>query len=150
MTISRFNSKNVDSILDACKEALEIVAEEHGLVLQRKRCTYHNDKLPVAFELIAPERSEDGEAIDPKETEFRRNARMFGLEPDDFGKLFKTSSGAYRVCGIKPKGRKYTVLGESIHNGKTYKFRDIDVVRGLKRSEDVYGDSFSFPNSEVV
>ena len=130
-TIHEFNKGNIGKILDECKEALEVVAEKYGLVLQRKACTFLPDDTPVPFKLLVPERTEDGSAISAKETEFRKYAHRFGLKPDDLGKMFKTFNGVYRVCGIKPKGRKYTVLGESIINGKIYKFPHAQVVASL-------------------
>jgi len=135
MSIQRFDKKNVGGVLDACKAALELVAEDFGLVLQQKSCTYHQNEMPVAFKLVAPERTESGEAVDLRETEFRKYAARFGLQPDDYGKMFKTYTGVFRVCGIKPKGRKFTVLGESIVDGRVYKFREQQVRDGIEREE---------------
>jgi len=135
MAIQRFDKKNAGEVLDACKEALELVAEDFGLVLQRKSCTFHHNELPVSFKLVAPERTGDGEAVDLRETEFRKYAARFGLQPDDYGKMFKTYTGVFRICGIKPKSRKYSVLGESITNGRVYKFREQQVRDGIEREE---------------
>ena len=131
--INEFNNGNIGNIMDDCRDALELVAEEYGLVLQRKTCRYSSDDAPVSFRLLVPERTEDGEAVNPKETEFRKYARRFGLEPDDYGKLFKTYNGVYRVSGIKPRGKKFNVLGEHVNTGKTYKFPSSAVVDGLER-----------------
>ena len=65
-------------------------------------------------------------------------AHAFGLEPDDYGKKFRTFNGVYLVCGIKPKARKYPVLGSHVHTGKTYKFRLDTVKDGLKAQKDLY------------
>ena len=129
--INEFNKGNIDKIMDECREALEPVAEKYGLVLQRKSWTFRPDNSPVPFRLLVPERAEDGSAISTRETEFRKYAHRFGLKPDDFGKTFKTFNGVYRICGIKPKGRKYTVLGESIVNGGVYKFPHAPVIASL-------------------
>jgi hypothetical protein len=133
MAIQSFDKRTVGEVLNACKEALELVAEDFGLVLERKYCTYAQNEMPVAFKLIAPERTEDGETVDPKETEFRKYAARFGLQPDDYGKMFKTYNGVFRICGIKPRSRKYSVLGESTTNGKVYKFREQAVKDGLEK-----------------
>lgn len=131
MAIQRFDRKNVEEVLDACKEALELVAEEYGVLLQRKHCTYQYNEVPIAFKLIIPERAEDGEAIDPKETEFRKYAGRFGLDPNFYGETFKTYSGSFEVCGIKPKSRKYPVLGKNLINGKVFKFQAQVVLDGI-------------------
>ena len=131
MTIDSVDRSTVKMILEDAREALASVADKHGVVLERKHCTYSSTEIPVAFKFVVPERTEDGEAIDPKETEFRKCARRFGLEPDDYGKMFRTFNGVYRVCGIKPKARKYPVLGRDINTGKSYTFPADSVKRGL-------------------
>lgn len=133
--IKSINRSTVSQLLEEASEALAVVADRHGIVLERKHCTYSETEVPVAFKFVIPERAEDGTAIDPKETEFRKYARRFGLEPDDYGKLFKTYNGVYRVSGIKPRGKKYPVLGEHVDSGRTFKFPASQVVDGLKREQ---------------
>ena len=133
MTIDSVDRSTVRMILEEAREALASVADKYGVVLERKHCTYSSTEIPVAFKFVVPELGEDGEAIDPKETEFRKYAQRFGLEPDDYGRLFKTYNGVYRVSGIKPRGKKYNVLGDHINSGKTYKFPASAVVDGLER-----------------
>jgi len=135
MSIQRFDKKNVQEVLDACKEALELVAEEYGVVLQRKHCTYQYNEVPIAFKLIIPERADDGSAVAPEETEFRKYASRFGLDPNFYGEMFKTYSGVYRVSGIKPKSRKYPVLGERVTDGRVFKFQAQVVLDGIGRKE---------------
>ena len=136
MTINSVDRSTVKMLLDEAEEALGQIAMRHGIVVSRKHCTYSSTEIPVAFKFVVPERAEDGEAIDPKETEFRKLAPRFGLEPDDYGKMFKTFNGVFRVCGIKPRARKYPVLGESITNGKVYKFHLDSVKTGLQRQSN--------------
>ena len=133
MTIDSVDRSTVRMILEEAREALASVADKYGVILERKHCTYSSTEIPVAFKFVVPERTEGGEAIDPKETEFRKYAQRFGLELDDYGKLFKTYNGVYRVSGIKPRGKKYNVLGDHINSGKTYKFPASAVVDGLER-----------------
>ena len=122
MTNTSIDKGTVGMLLDEAEEALGHIAMKHGIIVSRKHCTYSKTEIPVAFKFVVPERTEDGEAIDLKETEFRKYAARFGLQPDDYGKLFKTYTGAYRVCGIKPRGRKFNVLGKETTSGKIFKF----------------------------
>lgn len=133
--LRQFTPQNIPTIMDECREALEVVAKKHGLSLQRKTCRYRPDEAPVAFRFLVLERTEEGDEIDPKETEFRRYATGFGLTPDDFGKTFATFNGEYRISGLKPRGRKYNVLGTHTTNGKTYKFEVSAVLGGLARHQ---------------
>ena len=133
MTITSIDKGTVRMLLDEAEEALGHIAMRHGIVVSRKHCTYTKTEIPVAFKFVVPERAEDGSAVDPEETEFRAYAQRFGLEPDDYGKMFKTFNGVYRVCGVKPRGKKYNILGENIINGKTYKFPADQVAAGLRK-----------------
>lgn len=135
MTINQVDRSTVKMLLDEAEEALGQIAMKHGIVVARKHCTYSKTEVPVAFKFVVPERTEDGEAVDPKETEFRKYARRFGLEPDDYGKSFKTYNGLFRVSGIKPRGKKYNVLAENVANGRTYKFPANQVIDGLIREK---------------
>ena len=131
--IKSINRSTVSQLLEEASEALAAVADKHGIVLERKHCTYSETEVPVAFKFVIPERAEDGTAISPKETEFRKYARRFGLEPDDYGKLFKTYTGVFRVSGIKPRSRKYPVLGERVADGRVFKFQKQAVLDGLRK-----------------
>jgi hypothetical protein len=131
MTITSIDKGTVRMLLDESEEALGHIAMKHGIIVSRKHCTYSQTEVPVAFKFVVPERSEDGEAVDPKETEFRKYAARFGLQPDDYGKPFKTYTGAYQVCGIKPRGRKFNVLGKETTSGKVFKFPAQQVKEAL-------------------
>jgi len=136
MTITSIDKGTVRLILEEAGEALAAVAERHGVILERKHCTFSRTEIPVAFKFVVPERTEDGEAIDPKETEFRKLARRFGLQPDDYGKMFKADTRVYQVYGIKPKGRKYNVIGKEAASGKLFKFPAQQVKDGLEASAE--------------
>jgi len=132
MTIDFVDRSTVKILLDEAEEALGRIATKHGIIVSRKSCTYSQTEIPVAFKFVVPERTASGDAINPRETEFRKYAARFGLSPDDYGKTFKTYDGAYRVSGIKPRGKKYTVLGEHVDTGRTYKFPAGAVKAGLE------------------
>jgi hypothetical protein len=133
--VRQFDPSTVKTVLETCREALEMVAEQHGLVLQRKYCTYAHNSMPIAFKLVVPERDEQtGTAIDPAESEFRRLASRYGLEASDFGRVFSTFCGTYRISGVKPKARKYPILGTDTSTGKRFKFPAEQVRQGLEAS----------------
>ena len=135
--VHRFDPTTVKTVLETCREALELVAKQHGLVLQRKTCTYARDGswMPVSFKLVVPERDEQtGTAIDPAESEFRRLASRYGLEASDFGRTFSTFHGTYRICGVKAKARKFPILGTETSTGKCFKFAAVQVRQSLEAS----------------
>ena len=133
--VRKFDPSTVKTVLETCEEALALVAEQHGLVLQRKYCTYNADSMPVAFKLVVPQHDEQtGTAIDPAESEFRRLASRYGLEASDFGRVFSTFRGTYRISGVKPKARKYPIQGTDTSTGKRFKFPAEQVRQGLEAS----------------
>ncbi len=120
--VRMFDKATVRRVLDECREALESVAEKNGVTLVRKHCTYGQREMPVSFKLLIPELNESGEAIDPAQTEFRENAWKVGLKQDDWGKRFNFGPDTFAICGIKPRAKKYPLLGRNVVTGKVYKF----------------------------
>lgn len=62
-----------------------------------------------------------GSKDDAAQREWDKNAFKFGLKSEDFGKTFGYNNDLYEIVGIKPKSRKYPILGKD-SAGKTYKF----------------------------
>ena len=130
-----FDPPTIKTVLASCQEALEMVAEEHGLTLVRKYCGYREHEMPVAFKLLVIERDEQtGEAVDPGESQFRRLASRYGLEASHYGRTFSTFRGTYRISGIKPKARKFPILATCTESGRCFKFPPEQVERALEAS----------------
>lgn len=131
MKIESFNNRTVDVVLEACQKALEAVAAEHGLRLERKRCSYHQTDMPVAFKLHVRETDSDGREITPEERDFRLHATAFGLQPDDFGKTVTIRGQEYTICGLRLRARKYPITAE--RGGQKYTLPEDAVLRALGR-----------------
>lgn len=132
--VTKFTPSNVRTILEECREALEPVAEKHGLVLDNKGRTYQRDALPVMFQLLVRQEDEDGNALKTEAKDFLKAGRMYGFEPGDLGKEFKSRGETFRITGLKPKSRKYPVLAENVKTGKSYKFPADVVKAALQRA----------------
>jgi hypothetical protein len=67
---------------------------------------------------------------------FKRNARFFGLEPDDLGKTFHSIATGKKmeITGAKPRNHKYPIIAKCASNGKAYKFSAREVMLGLGRN----------------
>lgn len=126
--IEKFDRPTIRKILEECGEALEAVAEKHGLKLERKHCTYSSEELPVAFKFITVQLDTNGNAMDSRAKDFIRYASLYGLSESDFLAEFSRRGKTYRICGFKPRARKYPVLAECVQDGKTYKF-PVDTVK---------------------
>lgn len=133
--IEKFDRPTIRKVLEECGEALQAVAEKHGLKLERKHCTYSQDELPVAFKLITVQLDPNGNAMDSRAKDFIRYADLYGLSESDFLAEFRRGAKTYRICGFKPKARKYPVLAECVQDGKTYKFPVETVKAALAKAK---------------
>lgn len=132
--IKKFDRASVRQILEECEEALRPIAEKYGLTLDRKGRTYRSDSLPVMYQFMVTEKDEDGNVLSAEAKDFVARAVLYGLEPEDLHREFKSRGNTYRITGLKPRSRKYPILGEDVRTGKTYKFPLETVKAGLKRA----------------
>lgn len=52
----------------------------------------------------------------------RIHGHEYGLDEEDYGTNFTKGADEYEVLGIKPKARKYPIVGRNVSTGKLYKF----------------------------
>lgn len=133
-TLKQFDGTSVRRIMDECRAALEPIAEKYGLVLDRKGSTYHRDALPVMLQFMIKDVDEDGNVLTAEAKAFQKYAVMFGLKAEDLGREFMFRGETFRVVGLRPKSPKFPVLAENVRTGKTFKFREADVLAGLQRA----------------
>lgn len=133
MSLNQFDKSNVRLIISECQAALSAVAERHGLTLTQKNCSYRTDELPVPFKLTILQTNESGETVDPMATDFTLYATSFGLSPDDLGKTFKQFGGqSFKICGLKPRSRKYPIVVQQVGTTKKFKLGAMEVKRYLE------------------
>jgi len=135
MTIKTFDSTSVRVIMDECETALKAIAEKHGLTLDRKGRTYRRDSLPVMFQFLTEELDANGNAMDSRAKDFIKYASLYGLSEGDFLAEFRSNGETFRICGFKPRARKYPVLAENVRTGKTFKFPAERVKRLLAEAK---------------
>ena len=108
--------------------AVKPLAGEIGAVIDLGNCTFSENN--CRFKLNVALLDGDGKAITEEADCFKNNAKLFGFEPDDFGRKFTFRGQSYTVCGLKPKSSKYPVIATS-GNGKSYKFPCRAVLEAL-------------------
>lgn len=128
MPITQINKSTVQLLAEEATEALLAIAEAHGLTLKQERGSYDPDAGSFTGKWSFVCVSEDGIPSD-----FARNAALFGLKAEDYGREFRTFGGTFTLCGIKPRNRKYPILGKCVRTGKTYKHM-LAVVNQLKEA----------------
>ena len=58
---------------------------------------------------------------EPQEKEFEKYAGLFDLSGSDYRRSFLSGGDMYFLVALKPRNRKYPVIGEN-QNGTCYKF----------------------------
>ena len=101
-------------------EALKAVAEKHNCTIHAGSANYTSESFNIKLEVV--ENSSDGSTVTKEELDWKANASLFGLDVDLLGKTVKIQGKDYEIVGLKPRSRKYPVLGKDLSNGKTYKF----------------------------
>jgi hypothetical protein len=116
--ITEMNRANVRTISAAAEEALRPIAEQYGLQVRKEGGSFDPAGGSYTGKFTFTCETADGVPAD-----FARNAALFGLSADDWGRRFSTHNGTYEICGIKLRNRKYPILGRCIATGRTFKFQ---------------------------
>ena len=61
-------------------------------------------------------------------------APLFGLEPSDYGRTFKSGGERHRIVGINPNRPKYPISTERISDGRAFKMPAENAVMYLLSS----------------
>jgi len=125
MKITRIDRKACRTIDEAAEKALQEVAEKFGLTVKRESGRFDSTKFTAKFSFLAV-----GESGVPKD--FRQCASLVGLDPDCYGKVFRSNGEAFRVTGINLRRRKYPVSAERVKDGRSYKFSAENVMWMLR------------------
>ena len=67
-------------------------------------------------------RPEVPDGVDPDRERFGQEAFLFGLDVDDYHRVFRHAGKSYLLSGLKPNNRRYPVIGLCPRTGKLYKF----------------------------
>jgi hypothetical protein len=129
-TIRQLDKPTVTYIRKHLEAALKPLAERLGVAIDLGQCTFEVSN--CRFQLKIAVRDSNGKAITEETESFKRNAKLFGLEPADLGKEFNYQGQPYTICGLRTKSRKYPVIGRA-GNGKNYKFPCRAVLEALGR-----------------
>jgi len=97
---------------------LDGYAKEKGVTIKIGQISYDKNDFKASFTLV-----EAGNKEDVRRMDFEKHCGMFGLKKEDYGRIEKLMGKSYKLVGIKPKGRKYPLVFESMDNGNSYKFK---------------------------
>jgi len=110
----------LNSIRADVEEALDAIAEKHGVTITTGRATYTAQNATMKLEIAAIAR--DGTVQTKEAVDFAAYAFRYGLSPDDLGKEFRYAGETFEIIGLKTRATKMPILGQSRQTGKIYKF----------------------------
>lgn len=120
--MKEFNRQNLPIVEREILEALEAVAEKHGISIDREgRGTFTSHSFQ--FKLKCTIVGEGGENTAQK-IDFERNAVFFGFKPEHYGREFSMGGDTYRLVGFNFRARAMPFKGERVTDGAPFKFRD--------------------------
>ena len=112
---------------EVLKQALEEFGEKENLVVDLGSATFGNSN--VTFKLNLNEVSGDGSVLTREAVAFQRAARLYGLQPEDLGRVFRSPSGKrFKITGLNTRAHKYPIQAEEVGTGKRFKFPSHAVV----------------------
>jgi len=128
--LERFDRQSLHAIGERIKALLEPLHAEFGCTVEVNggtfEATYYKPRVTLTLE-VAKGVAGNLEALD-----FKRMARLFGLEPEDLGKTFTSHGHTYEICGLKYRSYKNPIIGKRV-DGKLFKFPAQTVLMALGR-----------------
>lgn len=111
---------DLKEIREDINKALAEVGEKHGIQFEFNNIRFDSNSFRTTLKAYEVGENADDDAA--ARVKFEKHAHKFGLNKSDFGSKFGFRGKTYKVCGIKPKARKYPVVAELESTGKRYAF----------------------------
>ena len=127
--ITSFTKSEVGNIASEIQSAISGIATKHGIKLevQKTKGDALSAWISIKAEVVIG-------AEDLKKDMFCDTCDIYGLEKDDYGKIFLSKGEPFKIVGIKIANRKYPIIAENM-NGTSYKFPPAFVRNALALRE---------------
>ena len=122
MKITNIDSAALTMIRGAFGPALQEIGEQYGVTIAVGRGSYGGETGTLKLEIATL--GENGEAESPAAKDFKAHAELFGLKATDLGRRFVSNGSEFEISGLKPRNRKYPIIGTKVSDGKTFKFSE--------------------------
>ena len=115
--MTQINRPELQLLATEIEQAVQAVAEKHGIQIKRGNGTYDADGSHASLKIEMSVLGEDGKAVSPDAGAFEQYSQYDGIPADALNKRF----GAYTFVGYKPRNRKYPYLVTIAGKTGTYK-----------------------------
>jgi hypothetical protein len=99
------------------QEAVRKIATKWGIQTGKSKGRFDEENFDLKFSFTPGEVDER----ELQEKEFEKYAGLFDLSRSDYRRSFLSDGDIYFLVALKPRNRKYPVIGEN-QNGTRYKF----------------------------
>lgn len=116
-----FTQSAVSDLLDEVMEAARAIAQRRGMEVSREKAEFTAEEFCLALKF----RAEEVDGVGVEERDFIKNAAFFDLPEGAYKRWFFSQGELFQLVALKPRNRKYPVIGLS-KKGRRYKFsRDV-------------------------
>jgi hypothetical protein len=124
-----FTRDNLRELRPKLEAALKAFGDENGIVLSFGSISFSGNECHTKLKMATMGEATDAdEAIEVMEkTKFERYAKMFGLEPEHFGKEIRVRNELFTISGIAPNRPKFPINATRA-DGKRFKL-GLDTVK---------------------
>lgn len=110
--------EQVKALREKLQCVLDEASESLGYVLKLGNATF---SATATFKLECSPIKTDGSVVSKEAEDYKRNARLFQMDPEWLGENFIVGGRIYRLTGLSVKSRRFPILAVEVDSGKTYK-----------------------------
>jgi|GEM_PF-716710 len=132
--ITSFDRSTCRLLRNELDATLKSLADKYDISIKAGGARFSSDN--ATFKLEIATKGSDGQVNSREKTDFEIYAGVFGFKSDDFGATFRLYGEDYTIIGLKPRSRKYPVLGKR-KDGKVYKLNATDVLMAMGREVSI-------------
>ncbi len=130
--LDKFDNRTCGILNKAIIEALTDLSKKFNLEFATESGRY--DDLQYTVRLRATLINEQGESGD--KLTWDKYAALYGLEKEDFGKVFNTGTAkTFKIVGVSPRRTKRPIVGEDIITKKRFVFEPHTISFHLRKQE---------------
>jgi hypothetical protein len=131
--INGLNKANIKDVRDNLTADLMKLGDKYGMTFQMGNIRYQADQMKFTLTAYVNSQHTNANKVNVNQVEFNKHAFAYGFSAEDFGKVFTVAGNQYQVSGIKPKARKYPILGTNVATGKVFKFPAMTVKANINK-----------------
>jgi len=121
--------EKVRALREAMEAALKSVEKEFSVVIEFGTARFNEQNARFKLEVSDVV---GGKALTKQVVDWNNLYKSYGFKKKDLGRPFKFQGRIYKITGLLPRSRKFSVAAERQSDGKPYKFNHEDVLMFLK------------------